>query len=163
MKKYVKYFLFTAILLSGVYSCDKNEKDAEAALLSEYLKEHNITQEPTADGLYLVESGFSTSGYPDYDFPAEGDTVLIAYKGYLLADTSVVFDEKSIYKPARYAYLKDDVIPGWEEAVGMMKKNVPVLIIIPSDLAYGGDRTGIIPPYSTLIFEAKITDIIKAR
>ncbi len=161
MFKKASYFFIISFVLGGFISCNKNQKDTELALISKYLEEHNITEEPLADGLYLIETGFSVSGSFDSDFPEEGDTVIIIYKGYLLSNPSVVFDEKTINNPAHYVYLKDNVIKGWEEAVGMMKKNSPVLMIIPSDLAYKGKQTGIIPPYSTLIFEARIIDIRK--
>ncbi len=161
MFKKISYFFIILIFLGGLNSCNKNEKDAEKALISEYLEEHGITEDPLPDGLYLIETGFSTSSSIESDFPQKGDTVIIMYKGYLLANPSVVFDEKTIDEPAHYVYLEDNVIRGWEEAVGMMKKDASVLIIIPSDLAYKGRQTGIIPPYSTLIFEARILDIRK--
>ena len=130
-------------------------------MLSEYLETHNITEEPISGDLYVIQTGFSVSLSNQSVLPAKGDTVIIMYKGYLLSDSTVVFDEKSYENPAKYVYLTDKVIPGWEKAVGFMKKNAPALIIIPSDLAYKGNQTGIIPPYSTLIFEARILDIKK--
>jgi len=154
--------IFTILIFFGVFiSCNKNKKDAEKALISEYLEAHEITEDPLPDGLYVIETGFSVSSSSESEFATEGDTVIIIYKGYLLANPSVVFDKKTIDEPARYVYLKDYVIRGWEEAVGLMKKNASALIIIPSDLAYKGKQTGIIPPYSTLIFEARILDIRK--
>jgi FKBP-type peptidyl-prolyl cis-trans isomerase len=161
LKKLPYYFIIGSLFFLGLFSCKKDQKDAEKTLLSEYLESHNITEEPQNSGLYVVETGFSTSLSKEAVNPAEGDTVFIMYKGYLLSDSTVVFDEKTYDNPVEYVYLKDEVIPGWEEAVGLMKKNTPALIIIPSDLAYKGRQTGIIPPYSTLIFEARILDIIK--
>ena len=161
MLKKASYIFIIFLILGVLISCNKNKKDAELALISEYLEEHNITEEPQADGLYLIETGFSVSTSSESDFPQEGDTVIVIYKGYLLSNPSVVFDEKTIDEPAHYVYLSDNVIKGWEEAVGMMKKDASALIIIPSDLAYKGKQTGIIPPYSTLIFEARIIDIRK--
>ncbi len=142
-----------------IFSCNKNQKDAERALLSQYLEENNIIKDPVADGLYIIENGFSTS--ESSDFPQKGDTLIIIYKGYLLSDQNIVFDEKTIDNPGKYVYLTDKVIPGWEKAVGLMKKNMPALLIMSSDWAYKGHQTGIIPPYSTLIFEVRIVEIIK--
>lgn len=161
MYKKPGYIFVFLLILIGFFSCHKNKKDAESALISEYLEEHKITTEPQADGLYFIETGFSVSTSSESVFPEKGDTVIITYKGYLLSDPSVIFDKKTTDEPAHYVYKEDKVIPGWEEAVGMMKKNASVLIIIPSDLAYKGKQAGIIPPYSTLIFEARIIDIRK--
>ena len=161
IKKKTYYIFISFFFVFSLVSCHKNQKDAELTLLSEYLEENNITEEPTADGLYVINTGFSTTESLKSDFPKKGDTVIIFYKAYLLSDPSIVFDEKTIDNPAHYVYLIDKVIPGWEEAVGLMKKDAPALIIIPSDLAYKGNQAGIIPPFSTLIFEARITDIKK--
>lgn len=155
-KIFARFFLLVLIFIS----CNKNQKDEEAALLSEYLESHNIENEPV-NGIYIIETGFSPSGSTQAETPAAGDTVLIMYKGYLLTDSTIIFDQKPYDDPLKYVYLKDKVIPGWETAVGQMKKNVPAKIIIPSDYAYKGNQTGIIPPFSTLIFEARITDIHK--
>jgi len=159
-KKRLYFFIFLIIFIEFI-SCNKNKKDAEKALISEYLEAHEITENPLPDGLYVIETGFSVSTSFESNFAEEGDTVIIIYKGYLLSNPSVIFDNKTIDEPVRYVYLKDNVIRGWEEAVGLMKKNASALIIIPSDLAYKGKQTGIIPPYSTLIFEARILDIRK--
>jgi len=153
--------LIIFFLISIIFSCHKNKKDAELAMISQYLEDHNITEEPLADGLYFIQTEFSTTSTDKSVYPHEGDTVIIMYQGYLLSDTNVVFDRKTIDNPAHYVYLTDKVISGWEESVGMMKKDAPVLLIIPSDLAYKGKQTGIIPPYSTLIFDARILDIKK--
>ncbi len=152
-------FLFGFLILL-VFSCTKDKKNTEKALLAKYLEEHNIKEDPQGSGLYVLETGFSTHQTGQLS-PEAGDTVVLIYKGYLLADPKVVFDERTLEKPLKYVYLKDAVIPGWEEAIGLMKKNTPALIIIPSKLAYKGKHTGMIPPYSTLIFEARIIDIIK--
>ena len=161
MLKFKAYFFIGFLFLFGLISCNKNKKDTELAMLSEYLERNHITEEPQGDGLYVIQTGFSTSSATQSALPQRGDTVVVMYKGYLLSDSTVVFDEKPYDNPSKYVYLKDKVIPGWEEAVGMMKKDAPALIIIPSDLAYKGNQTGIIPPYSTLIFEARILEIKK--
>ncbi len=160
MIRYKLYLPFGLIFILLFSFCNKNQKDEEKTLLSEYLESHNIDAEPT-NGIYILETGFSTSGASEALSPAEGDTTVIMYKGYLLTDSTIVFDEKSYDDPFCYVYLKDKVIPGWERAIGLMKENIPAKIIIPSDLAYKGNQTGIIPPYSTLIFDAKIIEIRK--
>jgi FKBP-type peptidyl-prolyl cis-trans isomerase len=53
------------------------------------------------------------------------------------------------------------VIPGWTEGIQLMSTGSKYRFFIPSDLAYG--PRGIepqIPPYSTLIFDVELLDIL---
>ena len=143
-----------------LFSCNKDKKDEEQALLSEYLESHNIKTEPV-NGVYVVETGFSASGANAALSPVKGDTAVVMYRGYLLADSTVVFDQRPYDDPLYYVFLTDRVLPGWETAIGLMRENIPAKIIIPSDKAYKGNQAGIIPPYSTLIFDARILKIKK--
>jgi len=75
--------------------------------------------------------------------PGPGDTVLVQYRGTLIDGTE--FD--SSYrknKPAKFHV--GGVIPGWKEALQMMKEGAKWRIFVPADLAYGergplADRT----------------------
>ncbi len=160
MLKYEKIILLVLSFSIILFSCNKNKKDKEQALLSEYLESHNIKTEPV-NGVYVIETGFSASGANNARKPVKGDTVIVMYKGYLLADSSLVFDQRPYNNPFYYVYITDKVLPGWETAIGLMRENIPAKIIIPSGMAYKGNQAGIIPPYSTLIFDAKILKIKK--
>ena len=57
-------------------------------------------------------------------------------------------------------------IQGWVEGLCKMNLNGDYILYIPYDLGYGEDGTGsegyegYIPPYSTLIFEVHLSDIV---
>jgi FKBP-type peptidyl-prolyl cis-trans isomerase FklB len=92
--------------------------------------------------------------------PKLTDLVVAHYAGTLIDGTS--FD--SSYdrgQPATFGV--DRVIPGWTEALQLMKEGAKWQLFIPSDLAYGpravGDK---IPPNATLIFEVELIEV-KAR
>ena len=54
------------------------------------------------------------------------------------------------------------VIPGWTEALSMMKPGAKWEIVVPQELAYGpGGKRPKIPPYSTLRFEIELLSVIK--
>ncbi len=148
--------MFIPILFN---SCKNDAEENELSILLAYLSENNILTEPTSSGLYYIESGFSTPESINALKPVSGDTVVVVVKGYLLTSPENVFVEKTYLEPEKYVYKKDDVIKGWEEAIGYMRKGVYAKIIVPSNLAYGKDKVGLIPPYSTLIFEIRVLDI----
>jgi FKBP-type peptidyl-prolyl cis-trans isomerase FklB len=91
--------------------------------------------------------------------PAAGDTVTVNYRGTLIDGTE--FD--SSYKrnqPATFPV--KGVIPGWTEALQLMKEGSKWMLYIPSNLAYGERGAGhMIGPNSTLIFEVELLSISK--
>jgi len=54
------------------------------------------------------------------------------------------------------------VVKGLEEAIGLMKEGEKSLVILPSEQAFGseGSSTGMIPPFTSLIFEVEILEVI---
>lgn len=90
--------------------------------------------------------------------PSLTDKVKVHYTGTLINGT--VFDSSvKRGKPAEFPV--NAVIRGWVEALQMMKVGEKWKLYIPYDLAYGSRGTGSIPPYSTLIFEVELLDIVK--
>ncbi|MBL7963409.1 MAG: FKBP-type peptidyl-prolyl cis-trans isomerase [Flavobacteriales bacterium] len=94
--------------------------------------------------------------------PANGQGVRVDYRGTLIDGTE--FD--SSYKrgqPAEFGV--DMVIPGWTEALMLMPKGSRWKLYIPADLAYGASKGpgGKLPPYSTLIFEVDLLDVLPAQ
>lgn len=119
-----------------------------------------LEENKTKEGVQTTESGLQykiiTQGKGT--IPAATDRVKVNYRGTLIDGTE--FD--SSYKrnePATFA--ANQVIKGWTEALTMMPVGSKWELYIPQDLAYGSRDTGTIPPYSTLIFEVELLDIVK--
>jgi len=128
---------------------EKNLADGEKFLAENKAKEGVKT---TASGLQykVLKEGTGTS-------PKPTDTVVTNYKGTLLDGTE--FD--SSYKrnePATFPVNR--VIPGWTEALQLMKPGSKYQLFIPSKLAYGERGAGRdIGPNSALIFEVELLSI----
>lgn len=90
--------------------------------------------------------------------PTLDQTVKIHYLGTLTDGTK--FDS-SYDKKEPVDMDLNRVIPGMKEAVLLMPLGSKYKFYIPSELAYGKQGGGPIPPYSILIFEVELIDIIK--
>lgn len=90
--------------------------------------------------------------------PASTDQVEVHYTGKLIDGT--VFDsseERGV--PATFGVTQ--VIPGWVEALQLMKAGSRWRLFIPSQLAYGPNgAAGVIGPNATLIFDVELLKVI---
>ena len=89
----------------------------------------------------------------------KGKTVSVHYKGQLLDGT--VFD--SSYKrnqPIDFPLGVGQVIPGWDEGIGLLNVGDKARLVIPSHLAYGSQGAGgVIPPDANLIFDVELVNV----
>ena len=89
----------------------------------------------------------------------KGKTVSVHYKGQLIDGT--VFD--SSYKrnqPIDFPLGVGQVIPGWDEGIGLLSVGDKARLVIPSNLAYGSRGAGgVIPPDANLIFDVELMGV----
>ncbi len=91
--------------------------------------------------------------------PTASDNVKVHYTGYLIDGTK--FDSSyDRNEPAEFRV--SEVIPGWSEVLQLMPAGSTWKVFIPADLAYGSasPEGSVIKPFSTLIFEIELLDII---
>ena len=82
--------------------------------------------------------------------------VEVYYKGMLI--NGKVFDKTKPEEPAPLQV--GGVIPGWTEALKLMKTGDTWELVIPADLAYASDGMGdVIPPDQTLVFLVSLTKV----
>ena len=90
--------------------------------------------------------------------PVATDKVRVHYHGTLLDGT--VFDSSVERKqPAEFGVTQ--VIPGWVEVLQLMPVGSKYKVFLPYQLAYNDRQAGKIPPFSMLIFEIELLDIVK--
>lgn len=91
--------------------------------------------------------------------PVDGDEVTVHYTGTLVDGTK--FDS-SVDRGEPAKFNVNQVIPGWTEAMKLMKVGAKYKLTIPSELGYGprGARPAI-PPNAVLQFEVELLDVKK--
>ena len=141
----------------------KEAEGQEKIVMEKYLADNKITVKPTESGLYLIESKKGSGAKPK-----AGDEVEVNYTGRLLDgkmfDSSVeadakegnVFNPQRPYGPFKFILGQGQVIKGWDEAISMLSKGAKAKIVLPSNLGYGPNGGGPIPPFSPLVFEVEL-------
>lgn len=92
------------------------------------------------------------------ELPTDSSTVKVHYKGTLIDGTE--FDS-SFKRNEPATFRANQVIKGWTEALTMMPVGSKWELYIPQELAYGSRETGLIKPFSTLVFEVELLSIEK--
>lgn len=127
----------------------------EQLKLLHYVTSMQLPDSDRKGGIY-IQPLISGSG----PFVADQKLISIAYKGYFLDGRR--FDSVSPENPLQFRLGdKEQIVPGLEMAIKMMRQGEEAKIIIPSQLAFGekGSLLGIVPPYATLIYKVKIVEV----
>jgi len=90
--------------------------------------------------------------------PTDTAQVKVHYHGTLIDGT--VFDS-SVDRGEPATFGVNQVIKGWTEALKLIPVGSKYKLYIPQELAYGPAEQGNIKPYSTLIFEVELIEIVK--
>lgn len=149
---------------------DKARAD-EPIKIKKYIADKNLKPIQTQSGLNYVITQAGSG-----DKLAVGDTAVIDYTGRMMNakekvfDTSIkavaekvgppLYDKMRPYQPIKIEVGKKSVIPGWDEGLQLLNKGEKATFIIPSSLAYGEQGYGPIGPFSPLVFDVEVKNII---
>jgi FKBP-type peptidyl-prolyl cis-trans isomerase FklB len=124
----------------------KKNQEAGEAFLAANAKKDGVVGLPSGLQYRVLEPGSGRQ-------PGADDTFTVHYRGTLIDGTE--FD--SSYSRNQPLTLRlDRVVPGWREALPLMREGAKWELFLPAKLAYGARGAGKIPPYSTLIFEVEL-------
>ncbi|HSE14006.1 MAG TPA: FKBP-type peptidyl-prolyl cis-trans isomerase [Candidatus Deferrimicrobium sp.] len=128
---------------------EKNKADGER-FLAENAKKEGVKVLPSGLQYKVIAPGTGKS-------PTTADTVTTHYRGTLIDGTE--FD--SSYKRGQPAtFPVSGVIPGWTEALQLMKEGAKWQLFVPPGLAYGERGAGqVIGPNATLVFEVELLTV----
>lgn len=128
----------------------------EKVFLTQYLQNEKLDVKPAESGMYLINLKEGIGKNIEI-----GDTVEVHYEGRFL--NGKFFDSTKMRNEAfQFIYGQEwQVVEGLEEAIGEMREGDISLVILPSKLAFGekGSSTGIIPPFTSLIFEVEVKSV----
>jgi FKBP-type peptidyl-prolyl cis-trans isomerase FklB len=132
-------------------------------LYKEYISENQafIEKNKEKKGVITTASGlqYEVIKMGNGPKPTAESTVRVHYAGTLIDGTE--FDSSiKRNEPAQFPVV--GVIPGWTEALQLMPVGSKWKLYIPSNLGYGESGVGeVIKPYSTLIFEVELLQIVQ--
>ena len=128
---------------------EKNLAEAKS-FLAENGKKEGVKTLPSGLQYKILSEGSGKT-------PEKSDTVTVHYRGTFINGTE--FDS-SIARGQPTTFQVDGVIPGWTEALQLMKEGAKWQLFIPPELAYG--EMGMpprIPPQSILLFDVELISV----
>ena len=126
-------------------------RDAGRQFLADNAKKDDVITLPSGLQYKVLKKG-------EGEVPLMTDKVKVHYEGRLIDGT--VFDS-SYERGEPSEFTPSQVIKGWTEALTMMPVGSKWQLYIPYELAYGDRDAGKIKPFSMLIFDVELLDIVK--
>ena len=120
-----------------------------------------LAENAKREGVFVTESGlqYEVVTMGEGEKPTAESIVKVHYHGTLIDGT--VFDS-SVQRGEPIEFPLGGVIKGWTEGLQLMPVGSKFILYIPYQLAYGERGAGeLIAPYSALIFEVELLDIVK--
>lgn len=120
-----------------------------------------LAHNKSIEGVTVTESGlqYAVLVAGEGDSPSLVDTVLVHYHGTLTDGT--VFDS-SYDRGQPVSFSLQSIIPGWQEALQLMKPGGKWRVALPPELAYGVRGAGpIIGPNEVLLFDIELLEVGK--
>jgi len=143
-------------LMLAVSACQRGPEPVPAAESQALL-----TQNAAQPGVVTLPSGLQykvvRAGAADGYRPKPGDAVKVHYEGRLPDGT--VFDS-SYEAGTPQVFTVGQLVPGWNQALQLMRPGDEWLLTVPPKLGYGDEGAGPIPPGSVLIFKMELLDVL---
>jgi FKBP-type peptidyl-prolyl cis-trans isomerase len=118
----------------------------EPSAIADFIKKSGKNFQKSGSGLFysILSTGAGTS-------PKVGETWVVSYRGTFL-------DGKEFDKGSDVPMPVGQMIPGFNEALTLLKPGGQGIFVIPSTLGYGAEPRGPIPANSVLVFEVKLQE-----
>jgi peptidylprolyl isomerase/FKBP-type peptidyl-prolyl cis-trans isomerase FklB len=179
MKHYL-YFIIALISLLSLFSCDSDEDDTDLDMWK--TENEQVFDAVTRNSEYKELKSPGNEGSVYYKVLNEGtgtkpiyytDSVTVYYSGKFIVDSEQYgiskgdyFELRTIDYSVPSKIVISQMIVGWKTAIPNMIKGDRWEIYVPYQLgyesmgSYDSNGTLVIPPYSTLVFEIEIVDVL---
>lgn len=150
MKRSLFYCCLTVFATLTFSACLKEQRpqaEVDLEIINKYIEDNNLNVIEHPSGIFYAIEEPGTGEHPPFESDVE-----VKYKGYLTDGT--VFDQSKPNETVTFAL--ENLIPGWQIAIPLLKPGGKGLFILPSRWAYGPTGVGSIPPNSVLIFEIEL-------
>lgn len=144
---------FAELQASQMKSQYKEHMEENKTFMSDNSSKDSVISLPSGLQYIILKEGNGAK-------PTMNDRIRVHYTGKLIDGT--IFDS-SYQRNEPAEFIVGQVIPGWVEALQLMSVGSKWKLFIPEELAYGSRAQGAIKPYSTLIFDVELIDIIPAQ
>lgn len=142
--------LASALTMSACQGGDTAPDPANADYLQHNAAAAGVVTLPSGLQYKVLQQGHGKT-------PSATDTVVVHYRGQLL-DGSEFDSSYERGEPARFPVNR--VIPGWTEALQLMKEGAKWQLTIPPDLGYGSRGVrGAIPADAVLLFDVELLKV----
>ena len=123
---------------------------ANAKFLADNAQKQGVVVRPSGLQYRILQNGYGKR-------PGPLDEVTVYYSGSLINGTR--FDATEADFPVTFT--TNELIPGWAEALELMREGDHWQLVIPANLAYGarGAGGGKIPPNQTLVFDLQLVKV----
>jgi len=156
MHKFIAWSLMNLILVMYAGQASAFDLEAEKNInkgqkfLKKNRKDKTVIEKISGLQYQILVKGNGTTK------PKNNDRVTAHYHGTFL--NGDIFDSsKARGRPITFNL--NQVIPGWRKGIKLMVVGDKFRFFIPSDLAYGNQKVGQVPPGSLLIFEIELLAI----
>lgn len=141
-----------AILLMSAAAAHADPGDQNpVAFMAQNALADGVRSLPSGVQYKIIKSGPATGAHPTAE-----DQVTVNYEGTLL--NGQIFD--SSYKSGKpVTFQLKGLIPGWVDAVQMMRPGDEWILYVPPSMGYGAEQKGPIPANSVLVFRLELVSI----
>lgn len=133
----------------------ENKRKEEQELIEGYVQKNYPDAKMDSSGIYSYTLREGSGDYPQKD-----DYISINYIGKFISGEEFhnTYKTESVFS---FTNAENYLLPGMQAAIDSMRVGEKSVFIVPFDMAFGDKKSGVVPPFSTLIFEIEMLDIAR--
>ncbi|MEN8173504.1 MAG: FKBP-type peptidyl-prolyl cis-trans isomerase [Chloroflexota bacterium] len=164
--KTIKMWLITVFILTlTITACSSKDIDETAEPIvntaaPEISSEITVEDPLTLEGAIVTDSGlqYLEIAAGDGESPQVGDIIRMHFIG-TLPDGLEFGNSYQMGDPIEVVWGREQLLPGWEEGIGLMKTGGEAKLVIPPELGFGDKSFGVVPANSSIIIEMELISV----